>query len=187
MRIRAYFAVSIDGYIADSQGGIAWLRPFESPDYGFEAFLAGIGVLVMGRATYDQVRTLGPWPYGQRPTYVMTSRPLGGEVPPGVVAWLGDPAALLERLRGGGFVGDVWHVGGGRALDAFRALGAIDSWDLFVIPVLLGKGVPMLLPQDGLVKLVLADHRVFPNGVVALKYAPVPPTRLSFAPFSASG
>ena len=60
MRIRAYFAVSIDGYIADSTGGIGWLRPFESPDYGFEAFLAGIGAL-------------GPWPYGQRPTYVSAS------------------------------------------------------------------------------------------------------------------
>jgi len=130
------------------------------------------------------VRGFGPWPYGTRPTYVLTSRPLPEGTAPGVVAWFGDVAALLQRLRGGGFDGDVWLVGGGKAIDAFRRLGAVDTWELQVIPVLLGQGVPLLLPGGASSPLRLADHRVHANGVVGLTYTPVP---LSLPPLRAPG
>jgi len=38
-----FIAVSLDGFIARPDGGIEWLRPFESEEHGYEAFFAGVG------------------------------------------------------------------------------------------------------------------------------------------------
>ncbi|MFX7747905.1 hypothetical protein ABTK03_21230, partial [Acinetobacter baumannii] len=44
--------VSHDGFVAGDGGG--WPRPFETPDPGNGRFLAGVGTVVMGRATYER-------------------------------------------------------------------------------------------------------------------------------------
>ncbi|MBP0656565.1 dihydrofolate reductase, partial [Mycobacterium tuberculosis] len=54
-----YIAHSIDGYIADATGGVGWLKPYESYDFGYDGFIKGIDALVMGRRTYQQVRSFG--------------------------------------------------------------------------------------------------------------------------------
>ena len=57
-RIVYYVAASLDGFIADSTGGVDWLPSGESNDYGYAEFYAGVEALVMGRRTYDQVAGL---------------------------------------------------------------------------------------------------------------------------------
>jgi len=56
----------------------------EAGDFGYGAFMAGIGALLMGRRTYDVGAGFeGDWPYGDRPVLVATHRPLtpkGGAV-----------------------------------------------------------------------------------------------------------
>ena len=79
-RIRLYIATSLDGYIATPDGDVAWLEPFHAGDYGYDDFLKGIGTLVMGRTTFDQVLGFGAWPYAGKRAIVLTSRPV--ETPP---------------------------------------------------------------------------------------------------------
>ena len=53
----AYLAVSLDGYIADADGGVGWLGAFadEQEDRGYEAFVQSVDTVVMGGRTYRQV------------------------------------------------------------------------------------------------------------------------------------
>ena len=64
----AYLAVSLDGYIADADGGVGWLGAFadEQEDRGYEAFVQSVDTVVMGGRTYRQVAeelSPGAWPY----------------------------------------------------------------------------------------------------------------------------
>jgi len=165
-RIRLYVAASLDGYIAARDGGVAWLEPFKG-DYGYDAFFASIGTLVMGRATYDHARELGAWPYDGKPTWVLTSRAMPG-TPEGVEPWPWGIPKLVEQLRGG--PGDVWLVGGGKAVRGFLEADGVDDIELFVMPRLLGDGVRLFEPTSAFAPLELADTHAYEDGVVRLRY-----------------
>lgn len=165
---RLYAATSLDGFLADADGGIGWLSAYDSPEYGTEAFLVSVDALVMGRHTYDQVRGFeGDWPYPGKRVWVLTSRPLDDGAPPGVKA-MADADALVEALRARG--GLVWIVGGGRTMRAFLDRDAVDEVELFVMPVLLGAGIPLLPPGAGR-RLSLLETEPYRTGAVRLLYA----------------
>ena len=96
--IIVYIAASLDGFIATPDGGVDWLAPYQA-DYGYDAFIASVHTLVMGGATYDQMRGFGDWPHGGKRILVVTSRPLGDNVPAGVEAWPDGVDALGAELR----------------------------------------------------------------------------------------
>ena len=61
-----YIATSLDGFIADADGGIDWLMNVPNPDdsdFGFNDFMQRVDGLIMGRKTYEQVLTFGEWIY----------------------------------------------------------------------------------------------------------------------------
>jgi dihydrofolate reductase len=165
---RAYIATSLDGYIADSDGSIAWLKPFDAIDYGFDEFMARIGTVVMGRTTYEHLRVTGHWPHDDKRCIVVTTRSME-TAPDNVEPWLGDLARLVADLRGS-TAGDVWVAGGAKALRAFMDLGAIDHFDLFVMPVLLGRGRRLFEDSERTGRLTLLGARTYINGVVRLSY-----------------
>ena len=62
------------------------------------------------------------------------------------------------------------HIGGPEILGQFLKADAIDRIDLFVMPVLLGEGIPLFGP-DGTVQGVTLDACLpYPDGVVKLSY-----------------
>ena len=170
--IRGYMATSLDGYIADVDGGYGFLSRYDGVDYGFGSFFDEVGTCVFGRATWDQAAAVadGLSFFKGKRFVVVTSRPLA-DVPPGTEVWdrgVGaDLVAHLRALEGG----DVWIVGGGKLQSAFFDMDAIDRIEACIIPVLLGNGVPMFLksaPQERW--LELTDVRRFPLGGVILDY-----------------
>jgi dihydrofolate reductase len=48
-------AMSLDGFIADAEGGVGWLDGYMSEEFRFDDFVASVDTLVMGRVTYEQV------------------------------------------------------------------------------------------------------------------------------------
>ena len=86
--VQLYISASLDGFIADEDGGVAWVERFlvDGVDYGYKDFLAGVGAVVMGATTYEQELERGGLPYGERPTWVFTHREL--PTPPGAVVHL---------------------------------------------------------------------------------------------------
>ncbi len=167
--IRGYMAASADGYIADRDGGVGWLDPFNGLDYGYTAFIAQIRTVVMGRATYDQARGFGPdWVYAGKRGIVVTSSSLH-DAPADVTAWHDDLPGLAAHLRALDD-GDVWIVGGSQLQSALIEIGALDRLELFYMPVLLGNGVPLFRAGKDIRALQLEAAEPFENGVVRLDY-----------------
>jgi len=165
---RAYLAVSADGFIARADGSVDWLHDYDPAEFGFADFFAGIGHIVMGRASYEQARGFSDdWFYKDKPCTVVTSRPLN-DLPADVRMHTADFAALAQELRKR-VTGDVWLFGGAQLWSGFLAAGAIDRFELYVIPILLGQG-HSLLPAAQDVRLALRESETLTHGVVKQIY-----------------
>jgi len=91
-----YVALSVDGYIADADGGVDWLPQGEGgEDYGYYDFYEGIATTIMGSATYEQVLGFGPFPYPDKRNIVSSSR--GIKVIPEVEV-VGDDAIEYTKI-----------------------------------------------------------------------------------------
>lgn len=171
--LRVYIALSVDGYIADADGGVAWLDPYFSDEIDFEGFSSTIGATVMGRRTFDQA-VASEWREPSPRTVVMTHRTI--EDPPGdVESYDGTVEQLADTLRTelAGSGKDVWLMGGGESIRPFHEAGLVDRWELFKIPVLLGSGVPLFPPGVATGFDLRPTHtRTYGNGVVEVWYEP---------------
>lgn len=130
-----YVAVSLDGFLADADGGVAWLDEYEGGD--FEAFLGTVDCLLVGATTYERVVGFGEWPCGETPTYVVTSRDLPLATHAVRLVAL-PPEDLLDGLRR-----DYrhWLVGGARLARTCLRVGGAEDLRPTVAPVLVGDGV----------------------------------------------
>jgi dihydrofolate reductase len=175
-----YVAASVDGYIATPDGGVGWLAPFEGPaeDYGYAAFYASVDALLLGRRTYEQVLTFGEWPYGGKPCWVFSRRPMAPAQPEVIVTAQPPPQVAADLETRG--IRRAWLVGGGQLAAAFRAEGLISEYIVSIIPVILGAGIALfdapaaavetlIMPPH--MRLALVEHQVYANGVVQLRYA----------------
>jgi dihydrofolate reductase len=168
-RCSVFIATSLDGFIARRDGGIDWLSIVEAPgeDYGYAKFFADVGALILGRGTYDTVRTFPAWPYGDMPCVVFTHRP-----PPEPRArerfYAGAPGPLLVELHEAG-VRRV-YVDGGGLIRSFLRENLIDDLTLSIIPILLGDGIPLFGAEIPERRLRLAGSQTFASGLVQLRY-----------------
>ena len=176
-RIVYYVAASVDGFIADSTGGVDWLPDGDSSDYRYAEFYAGVEALVMGRRTYEQVLGFGEWPYPGKPAYVFTQSPPRDALPE--VRFVEGSAVDFYRGIAERHSGTVWLVGGADLADQFRQSGLIDEYQVFVIPVILGRGIPLTSPRHSgesrnppPTRLKLVESQSYDDGVVMLRYLP---------------
>ena len=77
-----FIAVSLDGFIARPDGDIDWLLQRDDPteDHGYNAFIADKDVIVMGRGSYEKVRTFDTWVY-DRPVVGLSEQLAGTPLP----------------------------------------------------------------------------------------------------------
>ncbi len=172
-KLTLYIATSLDGYIADPNGGVDWLEPFETeptpqdPD-GYEAFFETVDALVMGSTTYEQILSFGDWPYQEKPAYVLTRRELPLEHEH-IERVEGPVEHLAERLRHEH--DHVWIVGGSKVARSFLKADELDEIRLTIAPVLLGNGIPLFEDTDTQRRLDLLEAKPFSNGLVELHYS----------------
>lgn len=175
-RIRVFIACSLDGFIAGPGDDLSWL-PAPSPDagdFGYTAFMAGIGALLMGRNTYEVVAGFdGPWPYGERPVLVATHRPLAPKVP-SVRAVHGEPESLVAQARAAAGDGDV-YVDGGAMIRGLLDARLVDEMTVTIIPIILGAGAPLFAGLAERRRLEPVGEVTTAGGVVQLTYRPVYP------------
>jgi dihydrofolate reductase len=172
---------SLDGYIADEQGGFEWAAPNEEVHAFVNELTRPIGTHLYGRRMYE---VLSAW---ERPEElpgmteamrdfadiwkaadkVVYSRTLGAvstertrlerEFDPEAVRALKESS---ER--------DLAIGGPGLAASAFRA-GLVDELQLFIAPAIVGGGTSSL-PSGVRLDLELVEERRFDGGMAYLRY-----------------
>lgn len=160
-----YFtASSVDGFIADPRHGLDWLmdeslRRDDTHRLSYQAFLAGVGAVVMGRSTYDWVVAAqgDEQPIYELPTWVATHR--DGVRAPGATPWAGDVRDLHEQMTRAAAGRHVWVIGGGELAGQFLDAGLLDELWVQYAPVTLGAGAP-LLPRRAELTLLDADRNL---------------------------
>jgi dihydrofolate reductase len=171
-RILGYIASSLDGFIAGKDDDLAWLLKYDGMDLGehdYNRFLEGIATIVMGRGTYEFLAARPePWPYGGQRVIVVTSSPV--DAPKGALETRRDIEALIEELRRLDD-GNVWMLGGGRLQMAFLERGALDEIEIYVMPDLIGGGVPLFPPTGLTASPRLLSAKTLDRGCVRLHYA----------------
>ena len=174
MRASVYMAISLDGFIARENGDLDWLpQPgdVEGEDYGYHAFMDSVDALVMGRTTFEKVRSFGVgWPYGDKPVVVLSRSDyqLPDDLPGSVSVLSGSLTDIVAGLLQHGF--NHIYVDGGVTVQHFLRAGLVDRLILTIIPVLLGSGIPLFGRQDGDIRLSLVNHQSWPSGLLQVTY-----------------
>ena len=173
MRIKTHMGVSADGFISSADGLPALLSmPTFVPgqSHGHPEFIEGCTAVVMGRNTFVPAVGGSHWPWPGLRVFVLTSRELPPGTPSDVVS-ASTPAELLGLMRTADLGGDVHLVGGQRAIDAFRAIDALDVLGIVTLPVLLGGGTCLTPPASHRQHLRLESTRSFPDGAIENLYS----------------
>jgi dihydrofolate reductase len=172
-------AASLDGFIARKDGSVEWLETadeFEDgdtmdPEFVAE-FLKTIDCYVMGSRTYETALDFeakgSGWAYGDKPTFVLTSRELP-KTRETVEFYSGDLERLVnDRLKPA--FRSIWFVGGGAVSGECLRLGLADEVRYSIMPILIGEGIPFFAGLDQDVALHLVEVKAYRSGMVALRH-----------------
>lgn len=169
--LRYSVASSLDGYIAGPNGEFDWI-PVD-PEIDFEALYAGFSGLVMGRRSYEVFQATGGSPGPALPTYVYSRTLPEGER--NGVTFAHDAVSHVRALKASGSGKPLWLWGGGELCRELAAAGLLDGIDVAIIPVVLGKGLPMMATPGPQLSLKLKSHRLYKqSGTLFVEYDVVP-------------
>ena len=166
-RIRYVVAASLDGYIAGPKGEADWI--ITDPVIDFGALFNEFDTILVGRRTFEPMVRAGRGKTPGMRTFVF-SRKLRQRDYPGVTIVARKPKETLAALRAEPGK-DIWLFGGGLLFRSLLGLGLVDTVEVAVSPVLLGKGIPLLPPPAKQTKLKLTGHKIYKTGIVSLQYA----------------
>ena len=195
-RIVMFNHVSADGYFASSDGSLDWVV---SDDKLSESVMENgptFGTVLFGRRTYQMFEQF--WPHAldddprtapdphvpRKRTKATRDMAVFLNDTPKVVfsrtlaeaTWKNsrveralDPRRIeaMKQERGQ----DMIVFGSGSIVSELTKHGLIDEYDLVVVPVLLGGGLPLLRGVSDRLKLELIEAKGFPSGNVLQRYA----------------
>lgn len=172
-KISIFIATSIDGYIADNEGGLDFLRSVPNPDnddMGYAEFISDMDALIMGRNTFQTVLGFGiNWPY-RLPVYVLSNtlntapENLSGKV--SIVS--GDLKNILEKLSSEGH--SHIYIDGGKTIQTFLKENMIDEMIITTVPVILGSGFKLFDQDTSSIDYDLKSSKVLLNQIVQNHY-----------------
>ena len=161
-------AMSLDGYIATRDDRYNWIvgsgaLHLNTPErHDFQAFLDTVDIVVMGKRCYD----LGMHKdFSSKTVYVVTHQAL--ESSDSLIFIDDRVVSTMEHLRDEGKT--IYLFGGGQIVDLFLKQNTIDEFIVGVIPIVLGKGIPLFLGETSEIPLHL-DSMIVEDGIVILHY-----------------
>ena len=143
---KVFIARSLDGYIADREGGLDWLHTVPNPeqlDLGYESFMKGVDAIVMGRNTFETVCAFDmEWPY-KLPVFVLsgTLQKVPEDLKDKVDIVKGPLDGILDKIHKQAYF--RLYIDGGRTIQNFLKEALIDELIITTIPILLGGGATL--------------------------------------------
>src|SRR3981189_2513793 len=170
MSVSTFVGTSVDGFIARPNGTFDFLPVGGGEPHGYNEFIAGVDVIVMGRKSFESVLAFPAWPYAEKRVVVLSSRPVDlSAVRGGVVEQMaGPPAEIVSQLAARGL--HHLYIDGGITIQRFLRAGLIERLIITRVPVLIGEGIPLFgaLPRDIRLRHVATRH--YPSGLVQSEY-----------------
>ncbi|MGB3680752.1 MAG: dihydrofolate reductase family protein [Candidatus Microthrix parvicella] len=185
-QVRAYLGMSLDGRIAGPDHSLDWLdaprsRADDGPEptqggtwLSFEQHMASVGVLLMGRTTFDVISGFD-WPYGELPVVTATHRLLPKSAPSTVTTATGTVAEVIDAARERADGADVYIDGGQLVCSAIDS-GLLDELTTTILPTVQGPGIALFDALRGPHELTLTNTALDETGAVQLTWRPKPPT-----------
>ncbi|ONI40393.1 riboflavin biosynthesis protein RibD [Candidatus Epulonipiscium fishelsonii] len=174
-KVIIYIAMSLDGYIADKNGGVAFLGGdgTDTEDMGsYNDFYDTVSEVIMGYTTYNQIVTeLAPdnYPYSGRKSYVLTTKNLVDK--DDIIFTKKSIPEIISELKTSESKGNIWINGGASIVNQVLKFGLFDEIVVSVIPTILGSGINLFQTMDTQIRLKLVSTQSY-NGIVELKYVP---------------
>lgn len=170
--VLVFLGVSLDGFMAGPGGDLAWLSVVEtSPpeDTGYDALMARVDTVVLGRNTYDVMIGFPQWPLEGKRVIVLTRRPIAPMN--GETTFAGPLADLVDALGREGC--RAIYLDGGQAVRQGLQAGLVDELTLSWVPMTLGEGLPLFGPEVLRTAWKMTRSRAFGSGLVQAAYVPV--------------
>ncbi len=168
-----FIAQSLDGYIADKNGGLEWLESVPNPnrlDMGYSAFTSKVDAIIMGRTTFETICSFGiDWPY-TKPVFVLSNRlkSLDEKFENKVKIVNGSLSTVLETINKQGY--NKLYIDGGQVIQSFLKEDLIDEMTITTIPILLGGGHSLFGDTDQHMSFDLIKSEVFLDAIVQSTY-----------------
>ena len=172
--------VSVDGFIADREGGFGWGVPSDEQFRFHIEEIRQLGACVLGRRLYE---TMLPWetdPSMRDSELQAEFADVWGAIPKIVFSRTLDSVEGNARLAQGSLAEEVAaalaatdkdvEIGGAGLAGQAIVLGLVDELRMFRNPVLVGGGTPLLPTVTEPVRLELVDTRTFGSGVIFERY-----------------
>jgi dihydrofolate reductase len=171
-KIRYGVAMSLDGMIAGPNGEADWI--VADPEVNFAEIWSRFDTLLMGRRTFEAaVARLGGKSMDGRKVVVISSTMKPADYPKLTIL----PALEREKMDALRAVTgkeksskDIWLMGGGVLFRSLLDMGLVDMVEVSIMPVVLGKGIPLLPPPAHQARLKLVSHKIYRSGIVSLAY-----------------
>jgi len=179
MKTIYYAAATLDGFIATEDDSLDWLFALGNlNDSSYPEFIAGVGALAMGSATYEWMlenadnvaaQAGSAWPYTQ-PAWIFSSRKLPAIAGADIRFVSGDVRQVHAEMRAAAGNGNIWIVGGGGLAGQFYDCGLLDQLIIQIGSCTLGGGKPLLPRKLLSPTLHLTSVRQMGSGMAELRY-----------------
>ena len=172
MSNKVYIAVSLDGYIADKNDSVEWLSIVPNRDENlidFTNFMDSIDCLVMGKNTFEIVKSFGEWIYDKKVFVVsssMTSVPDGYEDKIELISGL--PSDIISSLHSRGY--NDLYIDGGKTIQNFLEYDLIDEMIISIVPTLLGGGKRLFGDLKSSKEFELIGTKILSDMMVQIHY-----------------
>jgi len=173
MSTSVFIATSLDGYIADRQGGIEWLNTIPNPDNidcGFSKFIDKIDAIIMGKNTFKIVDSFDiEWPYS-KPVVVLSSTmhvlPEKYQDKANIIC--GTPIEMIKKVNAIGYKN--LYIDSDLTIQRFLKDNLIDEMIITQIPILLGGGMQLFGELSEPQIFELLHSKIYLNSLVQSHY-----------------